>query len=259
MHMQRTKRSLFLAPASVAMACLMAWGSAPRPATAASPGPLPPEADRDLARDILKELVDINTTHDHGSTEAAKVIQQQLLAAGFPADDVVLIAPADKPTKGNVVVRYRAKAHGGKKSTAPVLFLGHLDVVEARREDWSTDPFQLVEKDGWLYGRGTADMKDGDAALLETLIRLKREHFVPARDIIVAFTADEEAGGDANGPAFLLKEHRDLIDAAVAVNLDGGGGGLKNGERQFFQVGTSRSEEHTSELQSLRHLVCRLL
>ncbi len=113
----------------------------------------------------------------------------------FPAADVVLIAPADKPIKGSLVVRYRANRHGAK----PVLFLGHLDVVEAKREDWSTDPFQLTEKDGWYYGRGTEDMKDGDAAMLETLIRLKREHFVPARDIIVAFTADEEAGGDANG------------------------------------------------------------
>jgi acetylornithine deacetylase/succinyl-diaminopimelate desuccinylase-like protein len=227
--MQRTKQSV------LAMVCFIAWGAA----WASPPGPLPPAADRDLARDILRELVDINTTHDHGSTAAAQVIQQQLLAAGFPADDVVLIAPADKPTKGNVVVRYRAREHGGKKSLAPVLFLGHLDVVEAKREDWSTDPFQLTEKDGWFYGRGTQDMKDGDAALLETLIRLKREHYVPARDIIVAFTADEEAGGDANGPAFLLKEHRELIDAGLAVNLDGGGGGLKNGERQFFQIGTS--------------------
>jgi len=82
---------------------------------------------------------------------------------------------------------------------------------------------KLTEKDGWLYGRGTIDMKDGDAALLESLIRLKREHFKPARDVIVAFTADEEAGGDANGPAFLLKEHRDLIDAGLVINLDGGG------------------------------------
>src|SRR3979490_1850809 len=122
---------------------------------ASTPGPLPPKADQELARDILRELVDINTTHDHGSTAAAQVIQQQLLAAGFPANDVVLIAPADKPTKGNVVVRYRAKAHGGKNSPASVLFLGHLDVVEARREDWTTDPFQLTEKDGWFYGRGT--------------------------------------------------------------------------------------------------------
>ena len=213
---------------------------------AATPGPLPPEADRELARDILRELVDINTTHDHGSTAAAQVIQQQLTAAGFPAEDVVLIAPADKPTKGNVVVRYRAKQRGAK----PVLFLGHLDVVEARREDWTTDPFQLTEKEGWYYGRGTEDMKDGDAAMLETLIRLKREHFVPARDIIVAFTADEEAGGDANGPAFLLKEHRDLIDAAVAVNLDGGGGSLKNGERLFYEMGTSEKVYVTYTLET---------
>lgn len=233
------------------MACLMAaWGGAWTPAMAASAGPLPPAADLDLAHDILRELVDINTTHEHGSTAAAQVIQQQLVAAGFPANDVVLIAPADKPTKGNVVVRYRAKAHGGKNSPAPVLFLGHLDVVEARREDWSTDPFQLTEKEGWFYGRGTEDMKDGDAALLETLIRLKREHYVPARDLIVAFTADEEAGGDANGPAFLLKEHRELIDAGVAVNLDGGGGGLKNGERQFFRIGTSEKVYVTFTLET---------
>ncbi len=213
---------------------------------ASTPGPLPPKADQELARDILKELVDINTTHDHGSTAAAQVMQQQLLAADFPADDIVLIAPPEKPTKGSLVVRYRAKKQGAK----PVLFLGHLDVVEAKREDWSTDPFQLTEKDGWYYGRGTEDMKDGDAAMLETLIRLKREHFVPARDIIVAFTADEEAGGDANGPAFLLKEHRDLIDAGLAVNLDGGGGRLKNGERLFFDVGTSEKVYLTFTLET---------
>src|SRR5258707_7918341 len=103
---------------------------------AATPGPLPPQADQDLGRDLLKELVDINTTHEHGSTAAAQVMQQQLLAAGFPADDVVLIAPSDKPIKGSLLVRYRAKKRGAK----PVLFLGHLDVVEAKREDWSTDP-----------------------------------------------------------------------------------------------------------------------
>jgi acetylornithine deacetylase/succinyl-diaminopimelate desuccinylase-like protein len=202
---------------------------------AAIPGPLPPQADQELARAILRELVDINTTHEHGSTAAAQVIQQQLMAAGFAADDVVLIAPTDRPTKGSLVVRYRAKQRG----TKPVLFLGHLDVVEAKREDWTTDPFQLTEKDGWYYGRGTGDMKDGDAAMLETLIRFKRERFVPGRDLIVAFTSDEEAGGDANGPAFLLKEHRELIDAGLAVNLDGGGGSSKNGERLFYAVGTS--------------------
>jgi acetylornithine deacetylase/succinyl-diaminopimelate desuccinylase-like protein len=201
---------------------------------AASAPPVPPPVDRQLARDLLQTLVEINTTHAHGSTEAAKAIQGWLLSAGFPAADVALIAPPDHPTKGNVVVRYRGR-HAGNA----VLFLGHLDVVEAKPEDWSVDPFKLTQQDGWFYGRGTIDMKDGDAALIESLIRLKREKFVPDHDVIVAFTADEEAGGDANGPAFLLEEHRDMIDASMVVNLDGSGGNTKNGTRQFFEVGTS--------------------
>jgi acetylornithine deacetylase/succinyl-diaminopimelate desuccinylase-like protein len=204
------------------------------PGWAASPPPLPPPADLKLARDMLQTLVQIDTTHAHGSTDAARAIQSWLLSAGFAADDVLFLAPSDHPTKGNVVVRYR-----GKRSSGPVLFLGHLDVVDAKPEDWSVDPFKLTERDGWFYGRGTIDMKDGDAALVESLIRLKREKFIPARDVIVAFTADEEAGGDANGPAFLLKEHRNLIGAALVVNLDGGGGNTKSGQRQFFEVGTS--------------------
>jgi len=211
----------------------------------ASAAALPPAVDQQLARDMLKSLVEINTTHAHGSTEAAKALQGWLLTAGFPSDDVVLVAPDDHPTKGNVVVRYRGK-HSGK----PVLFLGHLDVVEAKPEDWSVDPFTLTEKDGWFFGRGTIDMKDGDAALVESLIRLKRERFVPDRDIIVAFTADEEAGGDSNGPAFLLKSHRDLIDAGMVINLDGGGGRLKNGAPFYFEVGTSEKTYVTYTLET---------
>ena len=212
---------------------------------AATPGPVPPADDRDLARAILGELVEIKTTHDVGSTVAARAIEQHLLKAGFAAQDVVFVAPSDHPTKGNVVVRYRGKGHA-----APVLFLGHLDVVEAKPEDWSVDPFTLTQKDGWFYGRGSIDMKDGDAALLESLIRLKREHFKPERDLIVAFTADEEAGGDANGPAFLLKEHRDLVDAGLVVNLDGGGGDYAHGERQMFEVGTSEKTYVTYTLET---------
>ena len=181
--------------------------------------PLPPAADQQLARDMLKSLVEINTTHAHGSTEAAKAIQGWLLSAGFAAGDRGAHRAARSSTKGMSSFRYR-----GKQPEDAVLFLGHLDVVEAKPEDWSVDPFKLTEQDGWFYGRGTIDMKDGDAALVESLIRLKRENFVPERDLIFAFTADEEAGGDSNGPAFLLKEHRDLIDAALAINLDGGGG-----------------------------------
>src|SRR6202522_2392480 len=215
-------------------------------AVGASPSSnVPPPADQDLARDMLKTLVEIDTTHEHGSTAAAKAIQDWLLSAGFPAGDVVFLAPPDHPTKGNVVVRYRGKHPGDA-----VLFLGHLDVVEAKREDWSVDPFKLTEQDGWFYGRGTIDMKDGDAALVESLIRLKREKFVPDRDVIVAFTADEEAGGDSNGPAFLLKQHRDLIEASLVVNLDGGGGNTRNGKRLFFEVGTSEKTYVTYTLET---------
>ena len=130
------------------------------------------------------------------------------------------------------------------------MFLGHLDVVEARAEDWSTDPFTLTEKDGFFYGRGTIDMKNGDAVLVEALIRLKRERFVPERDIIVAFTADEEAGGDANGPAFLLAEHRDLLDAQLAINLDGGGGMLKYAAPYYMDLGTSEKTYLTYTLET---------
>jgi acetylornithine deacetylase/succinyl-diaminopimelate desuccinylase-like protein len=207
---------------------ISAWSAQP------APGPLPPAEDLDLARALFKEMIEIKTTHDVGSTALARAIEEHLLRAGFEKRDVTFIAPPDHPSKGNVVVRYR-----GKGRARPVLFLGHLDVVDAKPEDWTFDPFIFSEKDGFFYGRGTIDMKEGDAALLEALIRLKRERFTPDRDIIAAFTADEEAGGDANGPAFLLKEHRELIDAELAVNLDGGGGNYKDGKRLYFSLGTS--------------------
>lgn len=201
----------------------------------ASPaGALPPVADQRLGRAIFAELIELNTTHAQGSTVAARAIERRLLEGGFDRSDITVIAPTRHPDKANVVVRYR-----GTGRERPVLLLGHLDVVEAKPEDWSFDPFKLTEKDGWYYGRGTMDMKSGDAALIESFIRLKREKFVPDRDLIVALTADEEAGGDANGPAFLLSEHRNLIDAVGAINFDGGGGALKDGVRVYYRIGTS--------------------
>jgi acetylornithine deacetylase/succinyl-diaminopimelate desuccinylase-like protein len=109
----------------------------------------------------------------------------------------------------------------GTGQRKPILFIGHLDVVEARREDWTTDPFQFVEKDGFFYGRGTEDMKEGDAVLVTNFMRMKKEGFVPDRDLILALTADEE-GGNYNGVDWLVKEHRDWIDAEYCINLDGG-------------------------------------
>lgn len=210
-----------------------------------SSGPLPPAADQALARDVFKELVEIDTTHAAGSTQATQAIRRRLLSQGFAAEDVVLIAPAGHENKGNLIVRYRGKGAG-----KPVLFLGHLDVVDAKAEDWSVPPFKFTQQDGWFYGRGTIDMKNGDAAMVASLIRLRREHFVPQQDLIFAFTADEEAGGDSNGPAFLLKEHRDLIDAGLVVNLDGGGGNFKNGKREFFELGTSEKTYVTYTLET---------
>jgi acetylornithine deacetylase/succinyl-diaminopimelate desuccinylase-like protein len=230
------------------LACALAasiLGGAPAMARSGGDPLLPPAADLDLAHDIFKGLVEINTTHAVGTTAAAKAIQAWLASAGFRADEVTFVAPADHPNKGNIVVRYRGRHPGNA-----VLFLGHLDVVEAKPEDWTVDPFRLTEREGWFYGRGTIDMKDGDAALVESLIRLKRDKFVPDRDIVVAFTADEEAGGDANGPAFLLEEHRDLIDAALVINLDGGGGSTKNGQPLFFEVGTSEKTYLTFTLET---------
>lgn len=237
----------FAAAQSTGAVAAQPAGGAAQPTVAAPhvAAPVPPAADRQLARDMLKTLVEINTTHAHGSTLAAQAIHGWLLNAGFPPADVVELAPEGKPLKGNVVVRFRGRQHG-----RPVLFLGHLDVVEAKPEDWSTDPFVLTEKDGFFYGRGTIDMKDGDAALVESLVRLKREHFVPERDVVVAFTADEEAGGDANGPAFLLREHRELIDAQTVINLDGGGGNLRAGRPLYFELGTSEKTYLTYSLET---------
>jgi acetylornithine deacetylase/succinyl-diaminopimelate desuccinylase-like protein len=190
-----------------------------------------PEVDRTLAHDILKQLIEINTTDSVGSTTvAADAIRQRLLDAGFSAADVVVIGPNDR--KGNVVARFRGRS--GSK-LAPVLIIGHIDVVEAKRSDWTTDPFQLVEKDGYFYGRGTQDMKDSATAMVESFIRLRRDGFVPDRDIILALTADEE-GGQSNGVDWLLKNHRELVEAAFALNPDAGGPELEKGKAVSMDV-----------------------
>ncbi len=211
-----------------AMLALFSFGAGAVPAAADA------EATRALGRDLLKELIEINSTHAHGSTVIAKSLADRFLAEGFAPADVVLLAPPDHPTKGNLVVRLRGAGHG-----APILYICHLDVVEAKREDWNFDPFKLTEKDGWLYGRGTIDMKGQDAAVAASLIRLKREGKPPARDIIVAFTADEESEGDANGVDWLLKTHRELIDGSLVINPDGGEAGMKAGRKLYVAVQTS--------------------
>ena len=186
-------------------------------------------ATRQLAHDIFKQLIEINTTDSVGSvTAAAEAMAQRFRDAGFPESDIALLGPNDR--KKNVVVCL----HGSGKHK-PVLLIGHLDVVEARREDWTTNPFEFVEKDGYFYGRGSTDMKDGDAIMSATLIRMKKEGYVPSRDIVLAMTADEE-GGTSNGVDWLLKSHRELIDAEFVLNHDGGGVLMDHRKPVFMEV-----------------------
>ena len=176
-------------------------------------------ATRDLSHDILQQLIEINTTNSSGdNTAAANAMAKRLLDAGFALSDVTVLIPPERKTKGNMVARFRSPG----STVQPILLLGHIDVVEALASDWTTNPFKLIEKDGYYYGRGTQDMKSQDAMLVTTFIRLKREHFTPSRDLILALTSDEEIG-PANGVDWLLKSHRDLIDAEFALNADAGG------------------------------------
>jgi acetylornithine deacetylase/succinyl-diaminopimelate desuccinylase-like protein len=187
---------------------------------------------KQLSRDIFQQLIEINTTDSVGSTTvAANAIAKRLLDAGFPNQDVVVLGPNDR--KGNMVARIH-----GTGAAKPILFIGHLDVVEALRSDWTTDPFKFIEKDGYFYGRGTQDMKESAAVLVTTFIRLKKEGFRPDRDLILALTADEE-GGKSNGVNWLLKNHRDLIEAAFVLNSDSGGVDLEHGKPLTFNVEAS--------------------
>lgn len=201
--------------AAVALVAVVAGSSAP---LAAQSGP-----NDALAREIYKELIEINTTDTPAGnvTKAAEAVAARLKAAGFADGDVQILGP--DPRKGNLVARLRGN---GKKR--PILLLAHLDVVEAKREDWSVDPFTFLEKDGYFYGRGTSDDKGMAAHLVANVIRLKREGVMLDRDLILALTADEE-GGTFNGVDWLIKNHRGLIDAEFAIN-EGGGGSMRKGK-----------------------------
>src|SRR5213079_1218373 len=228
-------------PRVLLWALLVAAGAVPGPAAAQSRRT---PADSQLARDIFRELIEINTTDSLGNTpRAARAVAQRLLAAGFPAADVrVLIGPDAK--HGNLVARYRGTGTGGR----PIIGFAHLDVVPARRADWSVDPFALLEKDGYFYGRGTTDDKVGDAILVADFIRLKRAGFKPRRDLILMLTGDEETAGSCI--AWLVTKHRDLIDAEFALNTDAGGGVLRDGHRVMFVVQASEKVYATYALEA---------
>jgi acetylornithine deacetylase/succinyl-diaminopimelate desuccinylase-like protein len=200
-----------LARPAAALLLILAAAAPPRADIVLSPADRASDA---LAHEIYRQLIEINTTDTPAGnvTTAAQAMQKRFQQAGFPQADIALMGASDRTQ--NLVVRL----HGSGKHR-PVLLIGHLDVVEARREDWSTDPFKLIEKDGFFYGRGSLDMKSPDAIMVATLLRMKQERFVPKRDIILALTANEESGC-CNGVAWLLNNQRRLIDAQFVVNQD---------------------------------------
>jgi acetylornithine deacetylase/succinyl-diaminopimelate desuccinylase-like protein len=212
-------------------------------------------AEQRELRDIYKELVEINTTDSVGNcTQAAEALQARLKAGGFRESDLQLLVPPGGPKKGNLVARYRGT--GAKK---PIMLLGHLDVVEAKREDWERDPFKLVEENGYFYGRGASDDKSMVAVFVANLIRYQREGYRPERDLILAATCDEELiPSKFSGIEYLLKNHRNLIDAEFALNegasglLDDKGGyvrmGIQAGEKVFqtYQLEVTNPGGHSS-------------
>jgi len=199
----------------------------------ASAQPQAPEADRKLFREIYQELVEINTTDSVGdNTQAAQAMAARLKAAGFTDAEMQVVVPPGAPKKGNLVARLRGT--GAKK---PLLLLAHIDVVEAKREEWERDPFKLVEEGGYFYARGSVDDKAMASIFVANMIRYKKQGYRPERDLILALTADEELGSTSkwNGANWLVKYNRALIDAEFGLN-EGGGGELKGGKPLLNRV-----------------------
>lgn len=210
-----------------ALILLLPAGTA-RAQTAASAG------DRELARAVLKELIEINTTQSVGNTRrAAEAMAARLRSAGYPEQDINIVGP--KGNRQNLIVRLHGAVGAQKKA---LLLLAHTDVVEAAREDWSSDPFVFREDSGAFYGRGATDNKSGAAMLVVNMMRMKREGFVPDRDIILLLTTDEETDAIA-GIQYVLQHHRDLIDAEFCLNTDGGDVELRDGKYIANVVGAS--------------------
>jgi len=200
---------------------------------AASAQPQAPEADRKLFREIYQELVEINTTDSVGdNTQAAQAMAARLKSAGFTDIEMQIVVPPGAPKKGNLVARL--KGTGAKK---PLLLLAHIDVVEAKREDWERDPFKLVEEGGYFYARGSVDDKAMAAIFVANMMCYKKQGYRPDRDLILALTADEELGSTSkwNGANWLVKNNRALIDAEFGLN-EGGGGELKGGKPLLNRV-----------------------
>ena len=189
---------------------------------------------REAFRAIYKEMVEIDSSATTGScTKVVRAAQMRLKQAGFTDEELQVVIPEGKPDDGNIVARIRVKGATRKG----VLLLAHIDVVDAKRADWERDPFTLVEENGYFYGRGSADDKSMAAVFLDLMIRLKQERtFKPRRDLVMALTCGEETSNRVNGVDYLLKNHRELIDAAFAINEGAGGLLSMDGKPLTLQV-----------------------
>jgi acetylornithine deacetylase/succinyl-diaminopimelate desuccinylase-like protein len=185
------------------------------PALAAAPVPATVRAE---AREIFATVIGFESSIGKGQVpQLAGYLADRFRRGGFPASDVHVLPFGET---ASLVVRYRGDGTGGR----PIAFLAHLDVVTAKRSDWRRDPFRLIEENGYFFGRGTYDVKQEVALLTATFLRLKADGFVPSRDLIIAFSGDEETAQAST--ADLVQQHRDLVDAEFALNGDGGGGVL---------------------------------
>lgn len=191
---------------------------------------------------MLRELVSYRTAKGYGEVpRLAAYLEKQLLAAGFEGEDIHILPM--EPDTASMVVRYRGDGSGGR----PILFLAHMDIVDAHLSDWNYDPFTLLEKDGYFYGRGVSDNKAGIATLINTFIRLKREDYQPSRDLVLAFTGDEE--DEMDNIRELVAEHRDLVDAEFALNADAGGGQYDDmGKPSYFVIQAGEKTEINFDL-----------
>ncbi|HKU12808.1 MAG TPA: M20/M25/M40 family metallo-hydrolase [Steroidobacteraceae bacterium] len=187
-------------------------------ATCALPKEQSPDAVRKEAREIFQKVIAFRTSEGLGQVPAmAQYLAERFRAAGFPEQDIHILPVGET---ASLVVRYRGSGRGAR----PILLLAHMDVVTAKPEEWQRDPFTLVEENGYFFGRGTLDNKQGVTVLTSTFLRLRREGFVPKRDLIVAFSGDEETG--MLTASDLATTHRELVDAEFALNSDDGGGQL---------------------------------
>ena len=218
-------RQLSIMAAGLVLAVVAAAAFAKSPAPAGAPA-----AERARAREILEHIVGIESSVGKGNVPAvANYLAGLFLAGGFPAADVRILPLGET---ASLVVRYRGSGRGGR----PIDLIAHMDVVTANREDWQRDPFRLIEENGYFFGRGTSDVKQEVALITTTFLALKARGYVPTRDLIVAFSGDEETGGATARD--LVTTHRDLVDAEFALNADGGGGVLaeSTGKPQIFYL-----------------------